>query len=150
MSSKVIDALKVLLQTAMKEKDTLRMSVLRLLLSSCKNKEIALKKPLTEDDLIGVIATQVKMRKESVSSFQQGGRPDLAEKEESEMRILQEFLPPQLSEDELKELVESAVRKVSAQSPRDMGKVMQELMPHVKGKADGKLVNQIVKQRLSQ
>lgn len=149
MSSGVLDTLKGTLQAALKERDMLRVSVLRMLLSSSKNKEIELKRSLTDDDLIGVISAQIKLRKEAVGSYQQGGRVDLAEKEESEIRILQEFLPPQLSEEEIKNIIESAVKKVGAQSAKDMGKVMKEIMPDVKGRADGKQVNQLVKERLS-
>lgn len=149
MSPEVLDTLKGTLQAALKERDTLRVSVLRMLLSSSKNKEIELKRSLTDDDLIGVITAQIKLRKEAVGSYQQGGRADLAEKEEAEIRILQEFLPPQLSEQEIKNIIESAVKKAGAQSPKDMGKVMKEIMPEIKGRADGKQVSQLVKERLS-
>ncbi len=149
MSPEVLDTLKGTLQAALKERDTLRVSVLRMLLSSSKNKEIELKRSLTDDDLIGVIAAQIKLRKEAVGSYRHGGRADLAEKEEAEIRILQEFLPPQLSEQEIKNIIESAVKKAGAQSPKDMGKVMKEIMPEIKGRADGKQVNQLVKERLS-
>lgn len=149
MSPEVLDTLKGTLQAALKERDTLRVSVLRMLLSSSKNKEIELKRSLTDDDLIGVITAQIKLRKEAVGSYRDGDRADLAEKEEAEIRILQEFLPPQLSEQEIKNIIESAVKKVGAQSPKDMGKVMKEMMPEIKGRADGKQVNQLVKERLS-
>lgn len=149
MSPEVLDTLKGTLQAALKGRDTLRVSVLRMLLSSSKNKEIELKRSLTDDDLIGVITAQIKLRKEAVGSYRDGDRADLAEKEEAEIRILQEFLPPQLSEQEIKNIIESAVKKVGAQSPKDMGKVMKEMMPEIKGRADGKQVNQLVKERLS-
>jgi len=124
------------------------LSTLRLLKSAAKYKEIQAGRELTEGDLLDVIGTEAKRRRESVAEYEKAGRVDLAKKESDELAVLIAYLPAQLDESELKALVAEAVKASGAASPKDMGKVMTALMPKVKGRADGKLVNQLVKAAL--
>lgn len=112
-------------------------------------KELVEKSVLTDDEIIEVVASEVKKRKEAILEFRKGKRQDLVEKEKAEVEVLQKYLPEQISEEEIKKLVKEAIDKIGAKEIRDMGKVMAELMPKVKGKADGKIVSQIVKELLS-
>ena len=118
-------------------------------MSMIKQIEIDSKKELDDEAVIGVISKEVKMRKDSVEEFKKGGREDLVAKTEAEIAVLMPYLPQQLSEDEIRSLVQAAVEQVGASSPKDMGKVMGVLMPKVKSRADGKLVNTIVKEALN-
>jgi uncharacterized protein YqeY len=106
-------------------------------------------KPLDDAGVLGVISSEIKRRKDSVEQYRAGNRADLADKEEVEIKVLQGWLPAQLSEAEIKALVEAAVQKSGAQGPKDMGAVMKLLMPDTQGKADGKVVSEMVKARLS-
>ena len=133
----------------MKAKDGMRVSVLRLLLASIKNREIDKKEALTDDEVLAEITSAAKRRKESLEAFREGERQDLVDKEEAELVILEEYLPEQMPEEEVRRTVQDVVAEVGAQSPSDLGKVMKELMPRLKGKADGKMVNQIVQEILS-
>jgi hypothetical protein len=133
----------------MKAKDGDRVSVLRLVLAAVKNREIELKSELDDDQILAEIMSAAKRRKESIEAFKEGGREDLVLKEGKELAILEEYLPEQLSSEELKGLIQEAIESTGASSPRDMGKVMKVIMPEVQGKADGKVVNQIVKELLS-
>lgn len=137
------------LKTAMRDKDALKLSVVRMLKSAVKYKEIELLKPLDDAGVQAVIGSEVKRRRDAVEQYRAGNRPDLAEKEEAEIRILQGWLPQQLSADELRAKVEEAVKKVGAQGPKDMGAVMKALLPEVQGRAEGKAVSDMVKERLS-
>jgi len=137
------------LKSAMRAKDEVKLSVVRMLKSAIKYREIELMKPLDDAGVLGVISTEIKRRKDSVEQFTAGNRKDLADKEEGELKILQTWLPAQLSDEEIKKLVEAAVRKSGAQGPKDMGAVMKLLMPDTQGKADGKVVSELVKARLS-
>ncbi|HSM92947.1 MAG TPA: GatB/YqeY domain-containing protein [Anaeromyxobacteraceae bacterium] len=137
------------LKAAMRAKDEVKLSVVRMLKSAIKYREIELMKPLDDAGVIGVISSEIKRRKDSVEQYRAGNRADLAEKEEAEIRVLQGWLPAQLTADELKALVEAAVEKSGAQGPKDMGAVMKLLMPDTQGKADGKVVSDMVKARLS-
>lgn len=137
------------LKAAMREKDVLKLSVIRMLKSAVKYREIELMKPLDDAGIHAVIASEIKRRRDSVEQFKAGNRVDLAEKEEAELRLLQAWLPAQLGMEELKKLVEAAVQKSGAQGPKDMGAVMKLLMPDTQGKADGKAVSELVKARLS-
>lgn len=105
---------------------------------------------LTDEEIIEVLSSETKKRKESISEFKRGGRQDLVEKEKKELEILQGYLPEQLSEEELRKLVKEVINKVGAEQIKDMGKVMAELMPKLKGRADGNVVSTIVKEFLSQ
>ncbi|MDO8601499.1 MAG: GatB/YqeY domain-containing protein [bacterium] len=141
---------------ALKSKEELKTSVLRLLSSSILNKEKDKRYKsgkaedvlLTDEEIIDVISSESKKRKEAIELYQKGGRPELAKKEKEEMEILQKYLPEQLGEEEIRKLVKEAVAKTGAKEQKDMGKVMAELMPKVKGKSDGSLVSKIVKESL--
>ncbi len=145
------------LKESLKAKEELRSSVLRLLLASMLNKEKGNRyrsgkeedAKLTEDEILEVVASEVKKRREAAAEYEKGGRPELADKEKKELEILQKYLPEQMSEEEIRKLVLEAAKKAGASGPKDMGKVMAELMPKVKGRADGALVSKIVKEELS-
>ncbi|GBC99310.1 hypothetical protein HRbin17_01832 [bacterium HR17] len=135
-------------KTAMKARDELKISVLRLLRSAIHNAEIDKRRALTDDEILGVIQSEARKRRESIEAFEQGGRTDLADRERAELAILEGYLPQALSREELLALVRATVRQVGAFSIRDMGKVMAALMPQVRGRADGREVNELVRQIL--
>jgi len=134
---------------AAKAKDKIRLSALRMLKSGLHNREIDLKRELGEAEFLQLLSSMVKQRKDSIEQFAKGGRTDLVEKEEAELKVIEEFLPAQLSEAELDAAIAEAVREVGAEGVRDMGKVMKVLMPKLTGRADGKAVGEKVKARLS-
>lgn len=134
---------------AMKSKDELRVSVLRMLKTAIKNAEIQKRAELGDDDIYALIGGQIKSRREAIELYKKGGREELAQKEEAEIKILQNYLPEQIGEEEIRRLVKNAITAVGAGEIKDMGKVMAKIMPEVKGKADGALVSQIVKEELS-
>ena len=136
------------MKEAMKQGEKERLSVIRLVRGSVRQAEIDGKKTLSDDEIIGVITKEVKMRRDSIEEFERGGRSDLVEKTQAEIAILMPYLPAQLSPDEVRQLVETAVAEVGATTAKNMGKVMGVLMPRVKGRADGKLVNEIVRSLL--
>ncbi len=146
---KLIEQIQEDLKRSMKAKDGNRVSVLRLLLSSIRNREIEKRDVLDDDEVLAEITSSAKRRRESMEAFKDGDRMDLVEKEEAELAILQEYLPEQLSPDEIRNVVQEVVEAVSATTASDLGKVMKELMPRLGGKADGKLVNEIVREILS-
>ena len=137
------------LKSAMRAKDSLRMNTVRGLKSAIKYREIELMKPLDDAGILGVMATEIKRRRDSVEQYKAGNRVDLADKEEAELRILQEFLPQQLSLAEVEAKVDEVIGRVGAKGPKDMGAVMKALLPDVQGRADGKVVSELVKQRLA-
>jgi uncharacterized protein YqeY len=137
------------LKAAMRAKDSLRMNTVRGLKSAIKYREIELMKPLDDAGILGVVATEIKRRRDSVEQYKAGNRVDLADKEEAELRILQEFLPQQMSQAELEAKVDQVIGQVGAKGPKDMGAVMKALLPDVQGRADGKVVSELVKQRLA-
>lgn len=137
------------LKKAMKEHDAVRVSTLRMLLGAIKYKEVERVRPLTEEEFYGVVKTLVKQHSESIESFKKGNRQDLVEKEEKEFLILQEFVPAQLSAAELSGEVDEAVRQLEAKTPKDMGKVMKFLMEKHGSRIDGKVLSEMVRQRLS-
>jgi len=137
------------LKTAMREKAQLRLETIRMLKSAIKYREIELMKPLDDAGIQGVIAVEVKRRRDAIEQYRAGNRPELAEKEEAEIVVLQGYLPQQLSADELRAKVDAAVAAVGAQGMKDMGKVMKALMPEVQGRAEGSAVSDMVKARLS-
>jgi hypothetical protein len=143
------DQLDADLKAAMKEKDTLKLSVVRMVKSAVKYREIEVGKPLEDAEVLGVMAIEVKRRRDSADQYRSGGRPELAEKEEQEIAILQRWLPSQLSPAELQSKVDEAIAKVGAQGPKDMGAVMKALLPEVQGRAEGKAVSDLVKARLA-
>jgi uncharacterized protein YqeY len=136
------------LKNAMRERDELRRSVLRLVRSEVHNEEIALQKSLGDDGIIGILSRQVRQRRESIYEFRKGQREDLVQREEDELAVLQEYLPPQLTAEELTALVQGIISEMGAQGPGDKGKVMGRLMPQVKGKAEGSAVNEVVSKLL--
>ena len=136
-------------KSAMRAKDSLRMNTVRGLKSAIKYREIELMKPLDDAGILGVVATEIKRRRDSVDQYRAGNRPDLADKEEAEIKILQEFLPQQLTPAEVEAKVAEVIARVGAQGPKDMGAVMKALLPEVQGRADGKVVSELVKQRLA-
>jgi len=133
----------------MRSGDSLRRDTLRMVQNSAYNLEKKSGKPLTDEELLAVVSREVKTRRESVEAFRKGGREDLASKEEAEIAILGEYLPEQLGEAEIRDLIEQAVRATGADTPRDLGKVMGWLAPHTRGRADGKLVSTLVAARLA-
>jgi uncharacterized protein YqeY len=137
------------LKSAMRAKDSLRMNTVRALKSAVKYREIELMKPLDDAGILGVMATEIKRRRDSVEQYRAGNRADLADKEEAEIKILQEFLPQQLTPAEVEAKVIEVIARVGAQGPKDMGAVMKALLPDVQGRADGKVVSELVKQRLA-
>ncbi len=134
---------------AAKEKAGLRLSTLRMLKSGLHNREIDLKRELNEAEFLQLLSSMVKQRRDSIEQFEKGGRSDLVEKEKAELKVIEEFLPSQLSEADLDAAIAEAIREVGATGIRDMGKVMKVLMPKVTGRADGKVVGDKVKARLS-
>jgi uncharacterized protein YqeY len=140
----LLDKINTDLKAAMRAKEELRLLVLRTLLSSVNYAEIAKQKKLDDAGIIEVIGKEIKQRKESIEAYDKGNRPDLSTKEKAEMAILQEYMPAQVSSEEITAIVEKVIAEVGAKGPGDKGKVMQKLMPQVKGKADGNEVNSIV------
>jgi len=145
LQNKIQEAIKV----SMKTKDGTRVSVLRFLLAAIKNREIEMKASLDDEQVFQEIVSSAKRRRESIEAFKEAGRKDLVIKEETELAILEEYLPEQLSSDEVRKIVQEVVLSSGASSPADMGQVMKEVMPMVRGQADGKMVNQIVREILS-
>jgi uncharacterized protein len=143
------DRLQDDITAAMRGGDALRRDVLRMATNAAYNLEKKNQKPLTEDELVGVLAREVKTRRESVEAFRAAGREDLATKEEAEIAILSEYLPQALSEAEVSALVDEAVAATGATSARDMGKVMGWLAPKTRGRADGKVVSGLVAKALA-
>jgi uncharacterized protein YqeY len=133
---------------AMKDGDKLKVSTIRLVLSEIKNAEIAKRTELDEDELLSVVSREARKRRESIEEFGKGGRQDLVDKEERELEMIESYMPEQLSEDEVRRTVEQTIADVGATSASDLGKVMGALMPRLKGKADGKKVNQMVRELL--
>ena len=134
---------------AAKAKDKTRLSAIRMLKTALHNKEIDLMRPLNETETLQIISAMVKQRKDSIEQFAKGGRTDLVEKEEAELKVVQEFMPAQLSDDEVESIIQKAIAEAGAVSVKDMGKVMKVLMPQLTGKADGKMVGEKVKALLS-
>ncbi|HSD19205.1 MAG TPA: GatB/YqeY domain-containing protein [Anaeromyxobacter sp.] len=137
------------LKTAMREKDAPRLSVIRMLKSAIKYREIEVMKPLDDAGVLAVIASEIKRRRDSVEQYRAGNRADLADKEEAEIHVLQGYLPAQLGEEELRAKVDEAIAKTGAKGPKDMGAVMKALLPEVQGRAEGKAVSDMVKARLA-
>lgn len=137
------------LKRAMKGGDRVRTSVIRLTIAAIKNAEIARQASLNDTDILGIIAKQVKQRQESIESFKQGNRPDLVAQEEVEMAILNEYLPQQMSREEVVTEARRVIAEVGAAGPGDKGKVMPQLIAQLKGRADGRVINEVVTELLS-
>jgi uncharacterized protein len=138
------------MKQAMKNKEKDKLSVIRMLKAALQNEGIKLGKPeLTENEELTVLSRELKQRKDSLQEFQNAGREDLVEKIRTEIKYVEVYMPEQLSEEEVSKIVKETIQQVGATSKADMGKVMGALMPKVKGKADGSLVNKLVQQHLS-
>ena len=137
------------LKEALKQKDAIRVSVYRMLLASIKNKEVEKIRPLTDDEFISVVKTSVKQHVESIEGFKKGNRLDLAEKEEKELAILKEFMPSQLSEEEIAKEIEGAIVSLQVQNQKEMGKVIKFILEKFPGRVDGKALSGMVLKRLS-
>ncbi len=143
------DQLTADMKTAMKVHDKDRLAVIRMVRGAIRQAEIdGGHKALGDEEVIAVISKEVKMRRDSVEAFEKGGRSDLVAQTKKEIDVLMAYLPKQLTEDEVRALVKEAVEQTGAKTPKEMGKVMGVLMPKVKGRADGKLVNALVKSML--
>ena len=145
LKDKLTDDLKV----AMREKDKLRKSVVTLVRSAVKQIEVDERRELTDEDVLEIIAKQVKQKRGAIEEFSKGGREDLVEMTKNEIDILMAYLPEQLTEEEVVEIVKAAIEKVGATTMKDMGKVMGIVSESTKGKADGKLIADLVKKSLS-
>ncbi len=145
LEEKLVEEMK----QAMKTNDKIRLSTIRLIRSSIKNREFELRRKLEDEDIFKVIQGMVRKGEESIEQFQAGGRNDLVEKEKMEVEILKSFLPQPLSQAEMIRIIDETIQETQASSLKDLGKVMKAVMPRLGGKADGKVINQLVKERLS-
>jgi len=134
---------------AAKHREKIRLSTLRLIKTALHNREIDLKREMNEAEFLQMLASMVKQRRDSIEQFGKGGRADLVAQEEEELRIIQEFMPRPLSDEEIDREIDRAVAEAGASGPKDLGKVMKILMPKLAGKADGKTVGEKVKARLT-
>ena len=137
------------MKAAMKAKETDRLSTIRQVRSAIKNKEIELRQELDDSSILAVINSLVKQRRESAELYRANNRPELADKEEAELEVLQQYLPAQLGEAELRALIVEVIAEAGASSAKDMGKVMPLVMAKTRGSAEGRLVNQIVRELLA-
>lgn len=136
------------MKEAMRNQDKFRLSVIRMLRAAVKNAEIEMKRQLDDRQIEDIIGRELKQRKDALPEFEKAGRQDLVDQTKAEIEIIAGYLPEPLTEEEIAALVEQAIRETGASGKADMGKVMAVLMPKVKGRADGKVVNRIVQQRL--
>lgn len=137
------------IKSAMKSKEQVRLDTLRFLQAAIKNREIELRPdPINEDEIMGVVKKLAKQRKESIEQYQNGGRPDLADKEQVELKILEEFLPQALSKEQTEALVTAAITELGASTVKDMGGVIKAVIAKSQGAADNKLVSELVRNRL--
>lgn len=145
MREKIINDMK----DAMKSQDKEKLAVLRMVKGAMQLEEISKKQELNDEDVIGVIAKQIKTRKESIVEFEKGNRADLVEKTQAEIKILETYMPEQLSEEEVNKIIDDAIEQVNPQAPSDMGKVMGIVTPKLKGRADMSSVSKMVKEKIS-
>ena len=136
------------LKSSMKNKDTVKKSVITLIRASIKQYEVDNRVELGDDEIVDLIAKQLKQTRDSREEFSKAGREDLVSKAEAEIEVLKEYLPQQLSEEELNEIVIATISEVGATSMKDMKQIMSSIMPKVKGRADGKLINELVRKNL--
>jgi uncharacterized protein len=146
---RLIAELEQEVKEAMRAHETERRDALRLIIASLKSAEKELLRPLSEDEELQVLQRERKKRQEAAEAFRSGGREDQAAKEESELSVLEEFMPEPLSEDELERIVDDAIAENKATSMRDMGRVMADVMPQIAGRADGSAVGQLVREKLA-
>ena len=137
------------MKTAMRDGDAHKRDTLRMAIAAAQNAAKEKREPLSDEEALAIITKEVKKRRESIKAYQDAGRDDLADKEQSEIDVLSPYLPEQMGEDEVRALVTEAIAATGASSPRDMGRVMSELMPKIKGRADGKIVSSLVSEELA-
>ncbi len=147
--SSLSERLNQAFKEALKQRQEVALSTLRMLRTAIRNKEVELKRQLAEEEIQAVIGTQAKQRREAIAEYAKAGRPDLANKEEEELSILLSFLPPQLSPEELERELTLIIAESGATGPKDLGKVMKTAMTRFAGRADGKVVQEIVRRQLS-
>jgi len=138
------------MKTAMKAKEKETLQVIRMLKASLQNEQIKVGRDLTEDEELTVLSREMKQRRDSLTEFEKAGREDLTEKVKGEITIVEQYLPAQLTDEEIRQIVVDAIEKTGASSPKEFGKVMGLVMPQVKGKADGNQVNAVVKELLTE
>lgn len=136
------------LKKSMKERDEVKIRTLRMIIASIKNWEINNLKDIDDNSIISVLLKEAKKRKEAIEEYRKANREDLVKAEEEELKIIESYLPERMSEEEIKELVLKTIEEIKATSLKDLGKVMKAIMPKIKGKADGKLVNDMVRKIL--
>jgi uncharacterized protein YqeY len=146
--STLLERLDQAFKESLKGHQEVALSTLRMLRTALKNRQVELRRPLTDSEVQAVIAAQAKQRREAIAEYTKAGRLDLAHKEEEELRFLLSFLPPQLSEAELEAEIDRIIAEVGATSAKDLGKVMKAAMAQLAGRADGRLVQEIVRRRL--
>ena len=137
------------LMTSMKNKDKEKLSVLRMVKGAIQLEEINKKKELDDNEVIAVISKQIKSRRESIVEFQKGNRTDLIEEAEKEINILNEYMPEQLSKEEVEKIIDAAFSEINPQGPSDMGKIMKNITPKLTGKADMSMVSKLVKEKIN-
>ncbi len=149
MEANLREKLSADLKQAVKDGDKVRRSAIRLVLAAVHNAEIARQSSLADGDILGIIAKEARQRQESIEAFKKGNRPDLVAQEEAELAVLQEYLPKQMTRDEIIAEARKVIEEVGAESPRDKGKVMPKLIAQLKGRADGRQINEVVTELLS-
>ena len=145
----MIKRIETELADAIRAQDELRRDTLRLILTALRAAEKKLLRPLSTDEELQVLQRERKRRVEAAEAFRAGGRPERAEREEAELTVLEEYMPPPLSQEELEEIVDNVIAEVGATSIRDLGRVMADVMPQVSGRADGSVVSQLVREALA-
>lgn len=137
------------LTSAIRARDEVRRETLRMAIAAAYNERKEKRRPLTDDEVVAVLARELKRRRESIEAYRQGGREDRATREEAEAAVISEFLPAALSEDELREMVRAAISETGASSPRELGRVMGVLVPRTRGRVEGRVVSEMVVQELA-
>jgi uncharacterized protein YqeY len=146
----IMERLKRDMVQATKAREAGRLGVIRLVRSEAKNREIELRRELKDEDVVEVLSRLAKGCREAVAQFEGGGRPDLVEQEKAKLSVIDEYLPEQLSEDEIAAVIDEAIAEVGAEGPRGTGLVMKTIMPKLKGRADGKMVKDLVQSKLTE
>ncbi|MEL6150012.1 MAG: GatB/YqeY domain-containing protein [Chloroflexota bacterium] len=144
----VRDEMNAALKQAMKDKNTVARNTIRMTLSAFKQVEIDDQKELTADEAMDILLKEVKKRRDTITELKEAGRDEMLAEEEEQLAVIEQFLPQQMSREEVATIVKEVIEQTGASSPKEMGKVMGALMPRVKGKADGKLVNEVVREQL--
>ncbi|MET1247575.1 MULTISPECIES: GatB/YqeY domain-containing protein [Sporolactobacillus] len=145
----LVDRLTTDMKQAMKAREKARLSVIRMIKTSLQNESIKLGQPLSDDEALAVLTRELKQRKDSLQEFKNAGRQDLVEEVTNEIAIVQSYMPEQLSEEKVTAIIDETISEVGAASKADIGKVMKAVMPKVKGRADGSMINKIVRSKLS-